>query len=195
MNLAHESLLRYQGLNDMDGVCHMRVYEQPGALPIVVAGALDDNPGTSVTNAIEMVAVAVQRDVLSDGREFRLIEYHPGTPGDPTDQAFSWARFKHRRTHESPDDPAHAAGALVILRPDQAAVSHSNPIEGDFRDPKWEPIESIEQVLGCEIATWPQGQYTAHAVAGEQGQQLLDKVGEDAKATARRLIDLVEGNT
>jgi hypothetical protein len=195
MNLACESLLRYQGLNDMDGVCHIRVYEQPGALPIVVAGALDDNPGTSITNAIEMVAAAVQRDVLSDGREFGLIEHYPGALGDPTTQAFSWVRFKHRHTHESPDDPAHNAGTLVILGPDQDAVSHSNPIEGDFRDPKWEPIESIEQALGCEIATWPQDQYTAHAVAGERGQQLLAEVGEDAKAAAGRLIDTIEANT
>jgi hypothetical protein len=87
MNLTRERLLTYQGLNDFDGLCHVRIYEQPGQLPIVIAGALDDNPGTSITNAISMVASAVQRSEFSDGREFRLIEHYPDTidgRGTPT---------------------------------------------------------------------------------------------------------------
>jgi hypothetical protein len=46
MNLTRELLLPYQGLNSFDGLCHIRVYEQPGQLPVVIAGGLDDNPGT-----------------------------------------------------------------------------------------------------------------------------------------------------
>ena len=56
MDLTRELLLPYQGLNGFDGLCHIRVYEQPGRLPVVIAGGLDDNPGTSITNAIEMLA-------------------------------------------------------------------------------------------------------------------------------------------
>jgi hypothetical protein len=60
MDLTRELLLPYQGL-DLFGLCHIRVYEQPGALPVVIAGGLDDNPGTSLTLAIEIVAATVQR--------------------------------------------------------------------------------------------------------------------------------------
>jgi hypothetical protein len=67
MELTRELLLPYQGLNGFDGVCHVRVYEQPGQLPVVIVGALDDNPGTSITNAIEMVAAAVQRSEFRTG--------------------------------------------------------------------------------------------------------------------------------
>ena len=59
MDLTRELLLPYQGLNAFDGLCHIRVYEQPGRLPVVIAGGLDDNPGTSLTLAIEMVAASV----------------------------------------------------------------------------------------------------------------------------------------
>ncbi len=32
MDKTRELLLRYQGLNGFDGLCHIRVYEQPGQL-------------------------------------------------------------------------------------------------------------------------------------------------------------------
>lgn len=44
-------------------------------------------PGTSITNAIEMVAAAVQRSEFPEGREFNLIEHYPDTVdrrGSPT---------------------------------------------------------------------------------------------------------------
>ena len=34
MDLTRELLLPYQGLNGFDGLCHIRVYEQPGRLPM-----------------------------------------------------------------------------------------------------------------------------------------------------------------
>jgi hypothetical protein len=46
----------YQGIDGFDGICHVRVYEQDGRLPVVIVGQLEDNPGTSISNAIEMVA-------------------------------------------------------------------------------------------------------------------------------------------
>lgn len=59
MRLAFESLLVYQRLEGLDGLAHVRVYEAPGQFPVVIAGQLDDNPGTMLTTAIEMVAAAI----------------------------------------------------------------------------------------------------------------------------------------
>src|SRR5271155_5119795 len=100
MQLTHESLLRYQGFHGTEGLCHVRVYEQAGRLPIVIVGALDDGPGTSTTNAIEMVAAAVQDGCFADSREFELVEYHPSSivcHGSPT---FGRVRFRHRPVDE-----------------------------------------------------------------------------------------------
>ena len=73
MRLTHELLLPHPGINRMDGLSHIRVYEQPGQLPVVITGALHDNPGTTILNAITMVACAIQGALFADGREFRLI--------------------------------------------------------------------------------------------------------------------------
>lgn len=61
MRLTAESLLSYQGLHEMDGLAHVRVYEGPGELPVVIVDQFDDNPGTMVTLGIEMVAASIQR--------------------------------------------------------------------------------------------------------------------------------------
>jgi len=63
----------------LDGPPESRSYEQPGRLPVVIAGALEDAPATTITNAIEMVAAAIQASVFPDGREFELLEHYPGT--------------------------------------------------------------------------------------------------------------------
>lgn len=183
MDKTRELLLRYQGKNGFDGVCHVRVYEQPGQLPTVIAGALEDNPGTSITNAIEMVAAAVQRSQFPEGREFNLIEHYPDTidrRGTPT---YALIHFEHRATHERPNDPNNYAGQIVVISNDPAeepTVTHGNEIEGDFRNPRWQPIHDIENLLGCEVTTWPSGTYTAKAVGGEQGEQLRGELAENA---------------
>src|ERR1700683_5485743 len=225
MQLTHQALLPYQGFHGTQGLCHLRVYEQPGRLPIVIAGALDDNPATSITNAIEMVAAAIQAGVINDGREFELIEHYPASLADKRTQTFSSVRFAHRPTDamyfdlikhspaslpykrpptfarvrfahrtidEDPDDPTHYAGTLLMIDGEKTHVTRGRPICGDFRDPSWESIADIEQLLGCEVNVWRQGDYTARAVAGEQGQQLRNEVAEQTTAATRQLIDAIE---
>ncbi len=183
MDKTRELLLRYQGKNGFDGVCHVRVYEQPGQLPTVIAGALEDNPGTSITNAIEMVAAAVQRSQFPEGREFKLIEHCPDTidrRGTPT---YALIHFEHRATHERPNDPSNHAGQIVVIGDDPAeepAVARGKEIEGDFRDPRWQPIHDIEKLLDCEVTTWAPRTYTAKTVAGVQGERLRSELAENA---------------
>jgi len=156
MDLTRELLLPYQGLDVFDGLCHIRVYEQPGALPVVIAGGLDDNPGTAITLAIEIVAATVQRRELSDGREFRLIEhYRDPIDGRPA-PTYSLVHFSHHPLQESPE------------------------IEGEFRHPRWEPIDDVEELLGCKVTAWERGLYTARAIAGEQGERLRRELAENA---------------
>ena len=155
MDLTRELLLPYQGLDVFDGLCHIRVYEEPGALPVVIAGGLDDNPGTSLTLAIEIVAATVQRSEFSDGREFRLIEHYRDAIDGRRAPSYSLVHFSHRPLEESPE------------------------IEGEFRHPYWEPIDDVEELLGCKVTAWKRGLYTARAVAGEQGERLRNELAEN----------------
>jgi len=192
MQLTHESLLRYQGLHGTEGLCHVRVYEQAGRLPVAIAGALDDGPGTSTTNAIEMVAAAVQGECFADGREFELIEHHPSSIAGDGSPSFCRVRFRHRDIDEDPSDPSHYAGTIVSIEPDGLDFEPGEPVRGDFRDPSWEPIADIEQLIGREVQLWKNGTYTAHAVAGEPGQRLRDEVAARTDAAINHLLDVLE---
>ena len=126
MELTHELLLPYQGLDTFEGLCHIRVYEQPGSLPVVIAGGLDEHPGISITNAIEMLATTIKRSLFSDGREFHMIEHHRDGIDDRPAPTYSLIHFSHRPLQEHPDE--------------------RDNIEGDFRHPYWEPIDDIEHL-------------------------------------------------
>jgi hypothetical protein len=166
MDLTRELLLPYQGLDAFNGLCHIRVYEQPGQLPVVIAGGLDDNPGTSVTLAIETVAATVQRSEFSDGREFHLIEhYRDPLDGRPA-PTYSLIHFSHHPLQESPE------------------------IEGEFRHPYWEPIDNVEELLGCKVTAWERGLYTARAVAGEQGERLRSELADDGRRVREEILML-----
>jgi hypothetical protein len=155
--LTRELLLPYHGLDAFDGLCHIRTYEQTGRLPVVIAGELDDNPGTSIALVIELVAAAVQRSEFSDGREFNLIEHcRDAIDGRPS-PTYSLVHFDYHPLQESPD------------------------IEGEFRQPRWAPINDVEHLLGCKVTAWEQGRYTARGVAGEQGERLRSELVEKGR--------------
>jgi len=164
MDLTRELLLPYQGLDVFDGLCHIRVYEQPGRLPVVIAGGLDDNPGTSLTLAIELVAATVQRSEFSDGREFRLIEHYRDILDGRRASSYSLVHFSHRPLQESLE------------------------IEGEFRHPYWEPIDDVEELLGCKVTAWERGLYTARAIAGEQGERLRSELAENGRHSSEETL-------
>jgi hypothetical protein len=186
MDLSRELLLPYQGLHGLDGLAHIRIYEQPGQLPLVLAGALDDNPGSSLTNAITMLAAAVQHSQFADGREFRLIEHHPDTVDGLGTSTYALVHFAHRTIDRRPDESRDHARTIVPLGEDTAtaavaAISHDTAvIDGDFREPRWEPVEDIEELLGCTVAVWTPGRYTAGAVGGDAGERLRSLLAENA---------------
>jgi hypothetical protein len=119
MYLTRELLLPYQGLDAFDGLCHIRTYEQIGRLPAVIAGGLDDNPGSSIGLVIELVAAAVQRSEFPDGREFNLIEHYRGAIDGRPVLSYSLVHFDHHSLQDSPD------------------------IESEFRGPRWAPIKLV----------------------------------------------------
>jgi hypothetical protein len=173
MDLTRELLLPYQGLDAFNGLCHIRVYEQPGQLPVVIAGGLDDNPGSSITNAIEVLAATVQRSLFSDGREFHLIEhYRDGIDGRPA-PTYALVHFSHRPLQDSPDDSCN--------------------IEGNFRHPCWEPIDDVEHLVGCKVTAWERGLYTARAIAGEHGERLRSELAENAHRVREEVLRLPSG--
>jgi hypothetical protein len=148
IELTRELLMPYQGFDECEGLCHVRVYEALGRLPVVIAGGLDDNPGTAIALVIETVAAAVQYRLFADGRQFHLIEHYRDPIDGPQTSRYALVRF----------------GGRSVLK--DVGVWDGAGVEGAFRDPRWEPIDDIEELLGCQVAVWWPGCYTSRAVAG-----------------------------
>ena len=87
-----EFLLAYRGYSATPGICHVVVAPENGRAPRALVGELDDNPGTSTTNAIEEVAEAISRHLLDGSEDFSLFQYQPhGLPDlRPEFYAIEW---------------------------------------------------------------------------------------------------------
>jgi hypothetical protein len=72
--------VRHQLLKFGSSLCHVRVIQDDGGRPVVIATNLDENPGPSVTNAVERLAQTIEQ-VITSGNDFDLILYHPPIPG------------------------------------------------------------------------------------------------------------------
>ncbi|HYB24891.1 MAG TPA: hypothetical protein VED41_13900 [Solirubrobacteraceae bacterium] len=72
-----ECILIFRGFGRDPGWCHVIVANDQRGARAVLVGELDDNPGTSVTNAIEEVAESIKREFLGGDSRFALYQYVP----------------------------------------------------------------------------------------------------------------------
>jgi hypothetical protein len=79
---VNEFLLLYRGFAQTTGWCHVVVGD--GEIPVALVGQLEDNPGTSVTNAIEEIASILGKNVFGGAGPsgFVLYEFQIRRLGD-----------------------------------------------------------------------------------------------------------------
>jgi len=88
----NEYVLVFRGFARRPSWCHVVVSDATNGDRHVLVGELDDNPGTTVTNAIEEVAHGIRRKIVKGKRNFDLYEYVPvGLPElKPTFYRIKW---------------------------------------------------------------------------------------------------------
>jgi len=71
--------------------CHVVIASGKGRQAVLI-GELEDNPGTSATNALEQIAEKVSAELLKDRQGFEFFEYVPkGLPSlEPTFYRIEW---------------------------------------------------------------------------------------------------------
>jgi hypothetical protein len=110
MRCTFTGRVAYRGPLGQPSECHVQVYEGAGTLPVVIATELDDNEGTSITNAAGEVATHVWRTLLPHAREgFRWIEHcpaHEDTVG----------RYRHAESFDAVT--FRLVGAFALATPD-----------------------------------------------------------------------------
>jgi hypothetical protein len=76
--LIHDGPLRYAGYHGCPSVCRMRVWQPDPPRPVIVLFTeLEENPGTSVTNRVEVLATLVYGWLERPEREPIWVEHYP----------------------------------------------------------------------------------------------------------------------
>ena len=64
MPLTHDLTHEYHGYHTPGAVCRVRIYERPGAVPVVIVSELAENKNTSITNMAEYLAAEIPAKYL-----------------------------------------------------------------------------------------------------------------------------------
>jgi hypothetical protein len=83
MPLTKDVIHEYFGYHTLGAVCRVRVYERPGAIPVIVATELPENQNTSITNMAEYLAAEIPARYLpgvldsDQAPPFIWVEHYP----------------------------------------------------------------------------------------------------------------------
>ena len=105
MHLIEDYIHAFRGPSGVRSACHVRLYqpeeagEALGDASVVVVSELANNPGTSVTNAIEQIAAAVM-NAQDFGRVPVFVEHYPPEATGGREETFDLVVFGHHGIRE-----------------------------------------------------------------------------------------------
>ena len=109
MRLIEDYIHAFRGPTGIRSACRVRLYlpdvSEPGETledaPVVIVSELPDNPGTSVTNAIEKIAAEVMdAHRFAMGRAPVFVEHYPPIVTGGRDETFEQVVFAHHEVRE-----------------------------------------------------------------------------------------------
>ena len=107
MRLTHDYIHAFRGPSGVRSACCLRLYlpdEEDKTLddaPVVIVSELPDNPGTSVTNAIEQIAAEVMdAHTLALERVPVFVEHYPPEATGRGEETFDLVVFSHHEVRE-----------------------------------------------------------------------------------------------
>ena len=142
----------YKGFHGRPARAHLRIYgAEPGRLPVVIATELEHNPGTSITNAAELLAQQVWNDANIWGAAYEVsregftwIEHHPASsvpPDTNTERGF----------------PEHFSEVTFEIGEDGNLDIRDALGPGDGQRNAWQPLEreAVEMLIGQAFLAVP----------------------------------------
>lgn len=100
LELRHDvPIFEYTDHNRRRAWCHLRAYDTTNAKTLIIVTELQDNPGMSVTNAIECVAQAAVTKLNLDPWKLTLVEHYNAASYHDADrpETFDLVTFAHIR--------------------------------------------------------------------------------------------------
>ena len=116
MRKTWDGVFPYRGYHGCSSRCRLRVYEESGKPPVVIATEREDNPGTSITNMAEHLATAVWQMLERPEHGLVWIEHYQ-------DRAL--------------------IGGKPLFKEEFDSVTFTSTCHG-FTDPRWKPISKAE---------------------------------------------------
>jgi hypothetical protein len=105
MRLTEDYIHAFRAPTGARSACRVRLYvpaeedEAFGDAPVVIVSELANNPGTSVTNAIEQIAAEVM-DTLTPTSVPVFVEHHPPEATGGSEETFDLVVFAHNEIRE-----------------------------------------------------------------------------------------------
>jgi hypothetical protein len=141
MRLIEDYIHAFRGPTGIRSACRVRLYlpdvSEPGETledaPVVIVSELPDNPGTSVTNAIEKIAAEVMdAHRFAMGRAPVFVEHYPPRVTGGRDETFDLVVFAHHEVRE-------------VMR---GGIWHK-----EIGSPTWKPLDRrvVEVLVGSPV--------------------------------------------
>ena len=130
VEIVYDGSWHYRGYHGVRSVCYLRLYQPPSPRPaIVIFTELDRNPGTSVTNRIEVLATLVWEHLQKPEAAPVVIEHYPN-------------RGVHNIHTDKWQFPEHFDIVEFARKPD-----------GYFEKPRWRRISraEVEKLIGSSF--------------------------------------------
>ncbi|MEM2355981.1 MAG: hypothetical protein QXO00_06660 [Candidatus Bathyarchaeia archaeon] len=168
MRLIRDEIYHYKGFNGCEGICRIRVYEEPNQPYVIIATQLPENEGTSITNFAEHLAAQISLQLEHPERGIRWIEHYPEGSRKSSlarslmGETFSEVRFVFDPPLRNLKDPRwrflacpHKEKVVVDLGDDgtvKAVIVHCLWPEG-YEGPKWREMkrEEVEALVGQPV--------------------------------------------
>ena len=139
MRLVEDYAHAFRGPSGARSACRVRIYlpdeegEALGGAPVVVVSELPDNPGTSVTNAIEQIAAEVMyAHCFAMGRAPVFVEHYPPRVTGGRDETFDLVVFANYDVRD-------------VMR---CGIWHK-----EIGSPTWKPLDrcTVEVLVGSPV--------------------------------------------
>ena len=139
MHLTEDYIHAFRGPSGVRSACRVRLYvpdeakpgEACGDAPVVIVSELANNPGTSVTNAIEQIAVEVA-DTFNPACAPVFVEHYPPESTGGSEETFDLVVFAHDEIWE-------------VLR--------GGIWREEIGSPTWKSLDrrAVEGLVGCQV--------------------------------------------
>ena len=141
MPLTHDLTHEYHGYHTPGAVCRVRIYERPGAVPVVIVSELAENKNTSITNMAEYLAAEIPA------------KYLPGVFESDQQPPFVWVEHypRERLAYGRNVREAYDLVTFVNYRPKQ--VLEAGRWRVKLGAPEWRHVTKaeVEQLIGESI--------------------------------------------